>query len=77
MFATPCEPENGDVLDGSGSEVVIRLVAARAGRAEFSVVAGSGQVVDLTEFDQQRAVQIRDVLERLNHGDAWDRVADL
>jgi hypothetical protein len=69
----------GDHDDGAeaDSEVVIRLVATRPGRAEFSVVAGPDQVVDLTEFDHQRGTQIREVLERLNHGDAWDRVADL
>jgi hypothetical protein len=76
-LGTECEPQNGDVLVESGSEVVIRLVATRSGRAEFSVMAGPDHVVDLTEFDQQRAVQIRDVLERLNHGDVWDRVAHL
>jgi hypothetical protein len=67
-------PEPGS---GFGSDVVIRLVTTRPGRAEFSVMAGLDHVVDLTEFDQQRELQIRDVLERLNQGDAWDRVADL
>jgi hypothetical protein len=69
--------EEGVVLRESTSEVVIRLVATHPGRAEFSVTAGPDQVVDLTEFDQQRGLQIREVLERLNHGDVWDRVAHL
>jgi hypothetical protein len=72
-----CEYAEGDILTQSSSEVVIRLVGTRPGRAEFSVMAGPGQVVDLTEFDPQRTVQISDVLERLNHGDVWDRVAHL
>jgi hypothetical protein len=65
--------------DGLGwpSEVVIRLVATRPGRAEFSVTAAPDQVVDLTGFDHQKGLQIAEVLLRLNHGDAWDRVADL
>jgi hypothetical protein len=68
----------GDVgLAAAASDVIIRLVATRSGRAEFSVVAASDHVVDLTEFDLERGLQIRDVLQRLNHGDVWDRVANL
>jgi hypothetical protein len=71
------EAKSGDEIPAPASEVVIRLVATRSGRAEFSVAAAADQVVDLTEFDHQRGLQISDVLERLNHGDAWDRAAVL
>ena len=61
----------------SSSDVVVRLVAARPGRIEFSVAAAADQLIDLTEFDQERGARIGEMLDRLNHGDAWDRVADL
>jgi hypothetical protein len=71
------EHQAGGAVSEPSAEVVIRLVRTHPGRAEFSVTAGPDQVVDLTEFDQEREFQIRDVLERLNHGDAWDCVAHL
>ena len=66
-----------DEIADVNSDVVIRLVSARPGRVEFSVIAASDQLVDLTEFDPQRGSQIREMLDRLNHGDACDRVDNL
>jgi hypothetical protein len=66
-----------DEIADASSDVVIRLVAARPGRVGFSVTAASDQVIDTTEFDPQRTSQITEMLARLNHGDAWDRVDDL
>jgi hypothetical protein len=58
----------------ASSDIVIRLVAAHPGRVEFSVTAAPDQLVDLTEFDERRGSQISEILDRLNHGDSWDRV---
>ena len=66
-----------DGIAAASSDVVIRLVAARPGRVEFSVAAASDQLVDLTEFDERRGSQIGEMLDRLNHGDSWDRVDGL
>ena len=66
-----------DGIATASSDVVIRLVAASPGRVEFSVTAASDQLVDLTEFDQRRGSQIGEMLDRLNHGDSWDRVDGL
>jgi hypothetical protein len=61
----------------SAPEVVIRLHATRPGCVEFSVSAGSDQIVDLTQLGVRDGLRLRAMLDRLNHGDAWDRVADL
>ncbi|MHC5542858.1 hypothetical protein ACYOEI_31940 [Singulisphaera rosea] len=60
-----------------GLDVVVRVLDSGQGRVEFSVSTPPDQIVDLTQFDSQQGAEIREMIVRLNHGDAWDRVESL
>lgn len=57
----------------ASTDVVLKVLETGQGRAEFSVTGPSDQMLDLTQFDGPQGVQLREILDKLNHGDAWDR----
>jgi hypothetical protein len=58
-------------------EVVLRVLNAAQGHVEFAVAGPPGHVIDLCQLDHGQESSLGALLDRLNHGDSWDRVASL
>jgi hypothetical protein len=67
---------------GPGEEVVIAVLTTGRGRAELSISGPPDQIVDLSQADCREDVapltghregNLLAILDRLNHGDLWDR----
>jgi hypothetical protein len=65
-----------------GPEVVISVLGISRGKAEFSISGPSEEIIDLSQIDcreeasgldARREGSLMTILDRLNHGDAWDR----
>lgn len=63
-------------------DVVISVLGVYRGRAEISIAGPSDQIIDLSQVDCREEVSplsgpqesnLRAILDRLNHGDVWDR----
>jgi hypothetical protein len=70
-------PGREDFVPNS-TDVVLRLLSMGHGRVEFSISGPSDQIIDLTPFESQdglvqQGLDLREMLDRLNHGDVRDR----
>jgi hypothetical protein len=62
----------------TSDDVIIKVLDLDGGKPYFSISGPSDQIVDLSQFESQQGMNrqglnLREIVDRLNHGDVWDR----